>query len=301
MKIETIRQIVETAKYPTISSAAEATYIRQASLSNLIQKAEAELGYQIFSRTNTGIRLTEKGESFLVHARALLDSYKEIQKLGADMDRDERLTILFNPLSGERFAAEMICRMNVELPNVSIIVRQDFRNHILMRLAGGEFRYAVDYVFSQELDGYIKKAGNLNISVKLLMEDTRYLYVGEDSPLYEKEFVTASDIASVHLVMTPTGEREMETSAVQSHIRKMTILDNSYMLRTAVEGGGMCAISMSNNSEEDWFTKGRKIRKKQIVDEPVTAWHILARPEGLDLSIQERRLLRQLESVFQQG
>lgn len=298
MKIETIAQIVETAKYPTISAAADGTFIRQASLSALIQNAEAELGYQIFSRTKSGIQLTENGEKFIALAVELLKNYEEILQLGKSKKTAEKLTLLLNPFSNERFGADLVLKTASRYKNLSLVLRQDLRNNILKRLLSGEFRFAVDYVFDSEMDAYVKNAHLRGMNADMLLMDTRYLYVGPDSPLYDKQDISLADIKDIRLVATTTGEQEMQSSVLYSRIQNYTIVNSIHLMKSAIESGGMCAFGMSCDQQEDWITAKTAIRKKLVTDENIQAWHVLVYPKSIKLTHYEKELLTDIKSVF---
>ena len=61
MKIETLDYIVMTARFPTISIAAEKQFLSQTTLSSAIKSVENEVGFPIFERTPRGIALTAQG------------------------------------------------------------------------------------------------------------------------------------------------------------------------------------------------------------------------------------------------
>ena len=56
---------LEVERAGSISQAAQALYMAQPNLSKAIKDLEEELGYTIFNRTASGIKVTEKGEEFL--------------------------------------------------------------------------------------------------------------------------------------------------------------------------------------------------------------------------------------------
>lgn len=65
MRINQLRQILEIEKCRSISQAARNLYISQPSLSIVLNDFEKEIGVQLFTRSNTGIRPTPDGERLL--------------------------------------------------------------------------------------------------------------------------------------------------------------------------------------------------------------------------------------------
>lgn len=72
MELRRLRYFVVTAEELNFTRAAERLHIAQPSLSQQIQKLEAELKVQLLSRAGRHIQLTEAGKTFLIQARRLL-------------------------------------------------------------------------------------------------------------------------------------------------------------------------------------------------------------------------------------
>ena len=67
-----VRAFVVTADHQHFSRAAQALYLTQQALSKRVRRLEETLSTQLFVRTNRSVELTEDGERFLPHARALV-------------------------------------------------------------------------------------------------------------------------------------------------------------------------------------------------------------------------------------
>ena len=64
---------LEVERAGSISQAAQNLYMAQPNSSKAIKDLETELGYTIFNRGAGGIKVTEKGDEFLYHARKLME------------------------------------------------------------------------------------------------------------------------------------------------------------------------------------------------------------------------------------
>ena len=101
MNVQQIRIAYEVAKAGSISGAAAKLFVSQPSASNNIRSLEAELGYEVFMRTNNGVVTTEKGKEFIEHARVILNEGEMAQEL-KDRGRPARLRIgsfSYSPMS----------------------------------------------------------------------------------------------------------------------------------------------------------------------------------------------------------
>ena len=68
MEIHQLRYFVAVAEEGSFSHAAEREHVSQPSLSQQIQKLEAELGERLFDRMKRAVKLTSHGEVFLRRA-----------------------------------------------------------------------------------------------------------------------------------------------------------------------------------------------------------------------------------------
>ena len=72
MNLEQLKQLDIIARQGTLSSASKILHTSQSALSRSMQRLEAELGKELFSRSKNSVELNEAGLIVVDHARAML-------------------------------------------------------------------------------------------------------------------------------------------------------------------------------------------------------------------------------------
>lgn len=72
MELRQLRYLIGVSESGGVLAASKMLHVAQPALSQSIASLEAELGVQLFVRTNRGMSLTEAGRAFLEHARVVL-------------------------------------------------------------------------------------------------------------------------------------------------------------------------------------------------------------------------------------
>lgn len=89
-KPDQLRYFVTVAEEGQITRAAEKLYIAQPALSQAIAQLESELGLQLLERHPRGVRLTPSGEAFLVKARAVVETERDVKLTAQSLARAAR-------------------------------------------------------------------------------------------------------------------------------------------------------------------------------------------------------------------
>lgn len=76
MDIKYFEYVIEIVECGSINKAAQNLQMLQPNLSVCIKNLEQELGFPIFRRQHSGIRLTNEGELFLKSARKIATNWK---------------------------------------------------------------------------------------------------------------------------------------------------------------------------------------------------------------------------------
>src|SRR5690554_3927973 len=78
MNIESIQYFKQIAEVKSISKVSLQSHISQSALSQMIQKLEENIGYQLFHRSNKGVELTKMGEIVYDYSNTILKTYQKM-------------------------------------------------------------------------------------------------------------------------------------------------------------------------------------------------------------------------------
>ena len=73
MKLQQLIYAVKVAECGSITEASRKLFVSQPSITAAISDLEKEMDVRIFDRTNKGVTVSEKGETFLGYARQVLE------------------------------------------------------------------------------------------------------------------------------------------------------------------------------------------------------------------------------------
>ena len=122
MEIRHLIYFTEVARCRNFSSAAEALYVTQPTISKMVRNLEEELGVALFNRASKKIELTDSGRAILKPAQ---DIVKAFQNISSELDdvahlRKGNIRIGMPPMAGVSYFPRIIGEFNKKYPQISI-------------------------------------------------------------------------------------------------------------------------------------------------------------------------------------
>lgn len=149
-----LRVFLGVADLGSFRAASEALHLSQSALSRRVDKLEAALGVQLFSRTTRKVELTSVGRGFVPRARNVLNELESA--LIGIRDVAERLsgmvTIACVPSAVAYFLPDVIREFTAQYPRIRIRIIDESSSQVLMAVARGEADFGLTYIGTNDAD-----------------------------------------------------------------------------------------------------------------------------------------------------
>ena len=154
MELRQLKYFVAIVESASISKAAAKVHVAQSALSLQISHLEEELGAKLLHRSGTGVTTTERGETFLRHARTVLQQVRDAQMaVRAGLDGMDGIGGLDGP-AGEvtlaipqsvsnALALPLIKACRARLPRVWLRITEELSGHLAEQLRRSQTMLAI--------------------------------------------------------------------------------------------------------------------------------------------------------------
>ncbi len=145
MEVHQLRYFVAVVQEGGFSRAAETVRVAQPSLSQQIQKLEAEVGQPLFDRFARGVSLTEAGHKLLPFARRVLTTLHDA-RLSVDECRERvagAVVLGIIPTVAPYVVRSLLRTLRETHPEVSVQIREDMTEPLVRALEQGELDLAL--------------------------------------------------------------------------------------------------------------------------------------------------------------
>jgi LysR family hydrogen peroxide-inducible transcriptional activator len=145
MDFNRLKYFVEVAKHRHFTNAALACNVSQPSLSQQVKKLEEELGGRLFERGREQVRLTELGQEFLRHARAILAEVQSAEEFAQRAQEEVGRTIRLGaiPTIAPYRAPEMLALMRARCVGARFELLESPTEVLVEALLTGKIDYAL--------------------------------------------------------------------------------------------------------------------------------------------------------------
>lgn len=197
MQTSYLQYMVEIERTRSITQAASNLFLSQPNLSRILHETEEQLGYPIFERFNRGVRPTEAGTAFLLHAKRILSEMEAIEGLGKGRRQEDRFRICM-PRSAE------ILEMTVDYLNglpesqpLDAVLRECHVRQALDYMAGGDSDVSIIRYRAEYREYFRDQAAGRRLRFEALNSYRYRVVVHRESPVAQWERICVADLSAL--------------------------------------------------------------------------------------------------------
>ena len=234
VKLKQLRLVVALGDCPTIRHAAEGLNMSQPAATKLLKDLEADLGLDLFDRTNRGVVPTEYGGALIRHGKLVLAQLAHAAQELDDLHEGTggRISVGTLLAASAHLLPTAIARLRQNRPHVSIEVIEGTNDRLMPALQAGDLDLVVgrlpEFRFRDEL------------TQEPLYEERICAVVRAGHPLTARPSLTIADLAGAEWILPPpetTLRRQVERAFHDVHldaprpaVQSMSLLTNRTLL-----------------------------------------------------------------------
>lgn len=260
--IQKIETFLAAAENLSLSETAKQLHLSQPAVSHQIKSLEQELNVILFTRSNTGLQMTEAGRLMLPWARRLLHDTKNLREMMSSLN-DEivgELRIACSTTAGKYILPQMAGRFCQQYPGIRVRIFACGPEQATLELLEGEAHIGV---VSSEIE-------DLGLESQEFFRDTITLIVPADHRWAMRQRVEAAEILEEKIIMreATSGTRRVVLTELAKHDISLDDLDvfmelgnAEAIVRTVAAGFGISFVSS--------LASACPLERGNIVDLPV--------------------------------
>ena len=269
MQLEQFRYATEIAKCGSITQAAKNLFITQPSLTIAIQKLEAELGFSLFSRSQKGVQITEKGEDALSYMQQILILTEHLTKLSpAKADLVTTMQLVAFPIFFDLLNESLFEQIKNTHPNLNFKIIELTANAILQEITTGSLNFAISGNPSpvyQSLQSSVKASKANNVSFQLLYQEPLFLLLPENHALLSKETIYITDLQNETFLYFGEHLQKNQSNLLEGYDFQfkevMPFYRRTSIKKALLMGQGVSIMAQSQFINDPLFLEGKFISR----------------------------------------
>lgn len=185
---------LEVERAGSITRAAQNLYMAQPNLSKAMKDLEKELGYAIFRRTSSGIKVTEKGDEFLYHAKKMMEQLSEMEKISKRDDDRQRFKI---SIPRGSYIANGFTSFVSELPmsqGIDITINETNALQTISNVTDRGYNMGIIRYQTSDEDYFASCLKKNQLRCETLWEFEYVLVMSKEHPLAKKKCLSVEDL-----------------------------------------------------------------------------------------------------------
>ena len=225
MELRQLEYFQMVSRLKNITRAAQRLRVSQPNITVAIKKLEAELGVQLFDRSQKQLTLTPEGKVFLKRIELALRNIEDAVLEVNDYKHLQKGTIKIGipPMMGAYLFPKVFSGFRHLHPNLDVLLYEEGSLTIREKLESDELDFGI----------IIVPESTPNLNVLKMSRNQLMVCVSKNSPLADKDEITPADIADADLIMLKEGaySREVVQSKLSAlKISPRTVLESSQIV-----------------------------------------------------------------------
>ncbi|MGL5640617.1 MAG: LysR family transcriptional regulator [Paraclostridium sp.] len=288
MQLNQLRYLIEVAETGSMNKASKNLFLSQPNLSNAIMSLEQEFNIKIFNRTNRGVELTKEGKDFLIYAKYIISQVDNIQNIYSNLSEEKAFTLEIS--SGKLFDLGVVLSelyKKIDAKKIKVSIKETYKEKVIDDVASMKSEIGIFAISNIQERVWKNIIEAKKLEFNPILKDKLYIYVGENSPLYNKQIINPeelNDYICVHLSEEPinalTYSVELDSLGFSNKDRAIYLNDKETIIQFILQTNayvigsgfnqierirGVKAIPLENESVD--FSIGWVKRKKEELSE----------------------------------
>lgn len=167
----------------------------QPNLSKALKELEKDLGFAIFKRTSTGVRVTEEGTQFLYHAKRIMEQLDAMERIGPKSNSDKlryKISIPRGSYIVDGFTA-FVSELNLE-KGMEITINETNPLGTVINVADKGYNIGIIRYQSKDEEYFLNFLKSNHLTHETLWEFEYVLVMSENHPLAKNEVITIDEL-----------------------------------------------------------------------------------------------------------
>lgn len=256
MTLQQLKYVITIANEGSLSKASQKEFISQPSMSAMLKDLEAEIGIQLFNRSNRGLTITTQGDEFLAYAHQVVEQYSLIEnKYITKQETKQTFNISTQHYSfAIKAFINMIKQKEYNLQEYEFAIRETKTHEVIddVRLLKSEIGVLYLNHFNEEILSKFFKDYSLEF-IKLF-DCNIFVYISKTNPLAKNEKITFDELQPYPNLSFEQGEHNSfyfaeEVFSTYEYQQKIKVNDRATMLNLmkGINGYTMCSGIISED------------------------------------------------------
>lgn len=195
MTIQQLQYLITTAKFGSITQAAEALYVSQSSISKSIKALEEELGIELINRNYAGISFTAAGLNFLRDSYILMEQYDRMHE--AYSRKGDQIVSFGVSSQHYIFVMAAMTELAATFPEerYSFVLRENKVTEIVKDVLSRRTNLGFIYYYEMNKAMIFRELERVNLAFHPFCYATSHAYLSRSHPLAGEAEITLAQLA----------------------------------------------------------------------------------------------------------